>query len=138
MPLCIREAMNIFPGDGTSDASLDRSKHLTLESLSLPTLEEKSTAFHAGGSMFEIEFGGLGLKALTCSFKLKGSDPQTISLLGLNSPQSTPYTIYGLIRDKSDGTAKELKAILRGRLVKVAPSEFKRGDVDDQDHEIKE
>jgi len=130
----IRELMNIFAGD----TGQERSKHLTLESLKLPGLEEKTAEHNPGGGIGEIEIGSLGLKALTVAFKLKGSDPQTMSLFGINGRVAMPYTIYGVVRDKQTGGAIELKAIVYGRLTKLEQSEFKRGDIDDQDHEIKE
>lgn len=130
----IRELMNIFAGD----TGEDRSKHLTLESLKLPGLEEATAEHKPGGGIGSIEIGSLGLKALTVSFKLKGSDPQTMSLFGINGRVAMPYTIYGVVRDKQTGAAIELKAVVYGRLTKLEPSEFKRGDLDDQDHEIKE
>ncbi|RFB80393.1 phage major tail tube protein [Methylovirgula sp. 4M-Z18] len=134
MTIYVKEAMNIFAGD----TGTDRSKHLTLDSLKLASLEEKTAEHHAGGSIGAIEIGGLGMNALSIQFKLKGTDPQTMSLFGINGRTSMPYTIYGVIRDKSTGRAIELKAVAWGRLTKLDPNEWKRGDLDEQDHEIKE
>ena len=130
----VREAMNIFPGDSGND----RSKHLSIANLSIPTLEEKTADHMAGGAIGALEIGGLGINALQVGFKLMGSDAQSMGLFGIGGRNQVPYTMYGLIRDKNGNKPLEMKAIVWGRMTKMAPSEFKRGDLDEQDHEIKE
>jgi len=130
----VLERANIFPGD----TGTDRSKHLSLQSLKLPSLEEKTAQHHAGGSIGEIEIGGLGINALNITFKLIGSDPQTMSLFGIGARNQVPYTMYGLARDKAGNRAIEIKAIAWGRMTKLDPSEFQSGNLTEQDHEIKE
>jgi hypothetical protein len=123
--LWIQESCNLFVGDDGPD----NSKHLSLESIKLPTLEEISQEHHAGGAIGQIKVGGLGLKPLECTFKLKGWDPQTLSQFGLGKKNQLPFTVYGLIRNKNGNAALECKAIIRARLAKVEPDEFKRGDL---------
>lgn len=132
--LRVLERANIFPGD----AGNDRSKHLSLQSVKLPSLEEKTAEHHAGGSIGVIEIGGLGINALNVTFKLIGSDPQTMALFGIGARNQVPYTIYGVARDKAGNAPVEIKAIAWGRMTKIDPGEFKAGELNEQDHEIKE
>ena len=134
MPLFIHEAVNLFCGDDGPD----NSKHLNLESIKLPTLEEISQEHYGGGAIGQIAVGGLGLKTLECTFKLKGYDPQTMSQFGLSSPVRKPYTCYGAIRDKKSGRAIEVKAIMEARLGKIEGDEHKRGDLLGHDHMLHE
>ncbi|PPQ37068.1 phage contractile tail tube protein, P2 family [Rhodoblastus acidophilus] len=132
--LRVLERANIFPGDSGND----RSKHLSLQSLKLPALEEKTAQHQPGGGIGEIEIGGLGLNAFSVTFKLLGSDPQTMGLFGIGGRNQVPYTIYGIARDKAGNGAVEIKAIAWGRMTKIDPGEFKAGELNEQDHEIKE
>src|ERR1039458_4819477 len=92
MPLVIAEGVNLYVGDNPPN----NSKHLNLESVRLPELEDMTQSFHPGGSVGQIEVGGMGLKALELTFKLKGWDAQAMSQFGLGSPSQLPYTIYGV------------------------------------------
>jgi len=131
--LYIPEALNIFVG-----SSADSSKHLSITSNTLPVLEEKTAEHHAGGSIGAIEIGGLGLQALTQGFNLSGYDPQVMSEFGSIGAASNTFTTYGVIRDKQGNAPIELKAVVWGRLTKLEMSEFKRGDLASQTHQIKE
>ncbi len=132
--LYIPEKVNIFAGDDDPGAS----KHLQIQGVTLPTLEEKTASHAAGGAIGEIEIGGLGLSALTLGFSLGGYDPQTMAQFGLGGATVRPYTIFGTIRDKAAGDLIKLKAVAWGRLTKLEKSEFKQGDLATQTHEIKE
>lgn len=134
MALYFTEAFNLFVGD----SGPDNSKHLTLESLKLPVLEENTQSYTPGGGLGEITVGGLGLKALEFTFKVKGPDPQIMSQFGLGSRGRLPYTAYGAIRDKQGGGAVELKAVVEGRLVRLEKDEFQRGELGGHDHAINE
>src|SRR5215471_848097 len=116
MPLYVQEGCNLFVTDATG---ADTSKHLNLESAKLPELEELTKEFYAGGSIGSVEVGGMGLKALEFSFKLKGWDPQTMSQFGLSQPNMMPFSFYGVVRDKNGNTPIEVKAIIKGRMVKI-------------------
>jgi P2 family phage contractile tail tube protein len=134
MPLIIQEGVNLFLGDNPPN----NSKHLNLEGVRLPDLEEMTQNFHPGGGVGQIEVGGMGLKALELTFKLKGWDPQAMSQFGLGSPSQIPYTIYGVARDKNGNVPLEVKAIVRGRMTKLTADEIKRGDLMGHDFAIKE
>ena len=134
MPLIINEAATLFVGDDGPD----NGKHLNLTSIQLPTLEEKTADHFAGGAIGEISIGGLGLSKLESTFKLIGFDPQSMSQFGLGTKQSLPYTCYAAVRDKQGGRAIEVKAIMQGRLIKIAPDETRRGELMGHDHSIAE
>lgn len=132
--LFIPEAVNLY----ATDTGPDNSKHLQIMGITLPDMEQQTQEHRAGGAIGAIEIGGLGLNALSCNFKVAGYDPQLMSRFGLGLNATEPYTIYGVIRDKVDGTKKELRAVLRGIMAKLTKGEMKRGDLSDQDHTIKE
>jgi P2 family phage contractile tail tube protein len=134
MPLYIQQGLNLFVGDNGPD----NSKHLNLENVKLPDLEDTTQSFHPGGAIGQIEVGGMGLKALEVTFKLTGWDPQAMSQFGVGARVQTPYTIYGLVRDKLGNTPMEVKAVLRGRMTRVAVDNMKRGDLLGTDFAIKE
>src|SRR5690242_12917884 len=121
----IIEAANLFCGA----EDLGSSKHLTLRDLKLPTMEEKNAEHHPGGSLFAIQIGGLGFNALAATFRLVGFDPDMLALFGLGSRLHHRYTAYGVVRDKLTGTAVQSKAIMEGRLQRVEPDAFNRGDL---------
>jgi P2 family phage contractile tail tube protein len=131
--LYVWEAANLYCGD--EDPT--KSKHLTLQNLRLPTLEEMFQDHHAGGARVAIEVG-LGIKKLEPTFKLVGWDPDLLSQFGLGAKGKKRFTAYQVIRDKRAGNAIEGKAVIEGRLGKVAPDEFKRGDLIANDYAINE
>lgn len=132
--LIVNEAFNLFVGD----AGPDNTKHLIIKNLKLPEMEELTQQHHSGGSWGAIDVGGLGMKELMCGFKLTGWDVQTMSQFGINNRVKYPFTAYGNSRSKATGRAIPIKAIMWGRLTKIARPEMKRGDLLEIDHEIKE
>ena len=131
--LYVMEAANLFCGDHDPTAS----KHLTLEELALPALEEIFADHHPGGSRVAIEVA-VGIQKLTPTFKLAGWDPDLLSQFGLGAQASKAFTAYGVIRDKSTGEALEAKAVIQGRLSKVEPDAFQRGEMMGHDYAIGE
>jgi hypothetical protein len=130
----IPEAMNLFVGD----AGPSNSKHLVISEITFPKLTEKTAEHHAGGSIGAIEIGGLGMNALELGFKLTGVDPQSAAQFGVNGASQMPYTILAAVRDKQAGQALAYQAIVWGRMVEIDPGSFKRGDIMQQTHMIKE
>ena len=130
----IWEAANLFAGDD----SPTNSKHLTLQNIQLWQPKEKTQEHHPGGAIGAITIGGLGFEPPEVTFKLVGADAQTKALFGLGANGTRPYTIYGALRDKNGGRLIERKVVVFGRLVEVGESEFKRGELIEQDHKIAE
>ena len=129
----IMEAANLFCGDDDPTGS----KHLTLTELQLPNLQEMYQDHHPGGSRVQIEVS-VGIEKLEASFKLAGWDPDLLTQFGLGANARRKYTAYGVIRDKRQGTAIEAKAIMEGRLGRVNPEAFQRGELQSYDYAINE
>ncbi len=134
MPIVLQEACNLFVGDDGPD----NSKHLNLDSIKLPDLEELTESFYGGGAIGAVEVGGMGLKALEATFKLKGWDEQAMSQFGLNRRTLFPYTVYGVARDKNGNAPIEVKAVMRARMTRVMQDEIKRGSLMNTDFALKE
>ena len=130
----VTSGVNLFVGD----AGPDNSKHLILKNLKIPDLEEMTASHHAGGSLFGVDVGGLGMKPLSPTFKVLGPDPQTMSQFGVGGRTAFPFTAYGHLQNKADGSVSRFKAIWKGRLTRANPGDFSRGTLLDFDHEIKE
>lgn len=131
MDLIVWEAANLFAGD---DDPLS-SKHLSLMNVKLPSLEEMYQDHHPGGSLVQVEVE-VGIKKLETTFKLAGIDPDLLVKFGLNSKIKQRFTIRQVLRSKRTGNPMEGKAIIEGRLSKVTPDEFKRGDLAGNDYGI--
>lgn len=125
------EAVNLFCGDHDPSSS----KHLTLTEFQLPALNEKYQDHHPGGSPVGIEVN-VGIEKLLPTFKLAGFDPDLLDLFGLGRTGNKMFTGYGVIRDKRSGEAIEAKAIIEGRLGKVEPEAFQRGEMHSHDYAI--
>lgn len=130
----IMEAVNLFCG---SD-DLGSSKHLTITSLKLPTMEEKTADHHPGGSLFAVNVSGLGFNALGATFHLAGFDPSMLKLFGLGNQLRRRYTAYGVVRDKLSGKAIQAKSMMDGRLQRIEQDAFSRGNLTGHDYAISE
>jgi P2 family phage contractile tail tube protein len=128
------ESANLFAG--AEDAS--SSKHLTIRDLKLPTMEEKQAEHHPGGSIFAVQISSLGFNALSATFHLVGFDPAMLKLFGLGQQLRRRYTAYGAVRDKLSGGAVQAKAIMEGRLQRIEPGAFNRGDLVGHDYAVSE
>jgi P2 family phage contractile tail tube protein len=127
----LMEAVNLFAGDHDPT----KSKHLTISELKLPDLQEQFADHHAGGALVEVEFA-VGVAKLGPTFKLNGFDPDLLAEFGLSSRYRNTFTAYGLIRDQRTGRAIESKAIMEGRLGRVAPDAFQRGEMQGHEYAI--
>ena len=125
------DAANLFCG--TVDPT--NSKHLAIEHLKLPELDEEFKDHSPSGGRFGFEIP-VGFKKLECTFKLTGFDPQVLTQFGLSSPIANIYTAYSVVVDRRTGQQIEHKAVVEGRLSKVAQSEVKRGETSDTDYRI--
>lgn len=129
----VQESVNLF----CDDADPSKSKYLTISSHKLPSFNEKMQDHHAGGSLVEVDIA-LGISKLESAFKLKGWDPDLLSAFGLGRRGRRMFTSRGLIRDKRTNRAIESKAIIEGRLTKIDPEEFSRGEFAGYDYSIAE
>ena len=124
----LMQAVNLFAGDHDPTAS----KHLTLTELALPTLQEIYADHHLGGARVAVEWE-VGIQKLEATLKLSGFDPDLLTRFGLGARNRQVFTAYGVIADKRSGRMIEGKAIMEGRLGKVAPEAFQRGQAQSHD-----
>lgn len=119
------EAVNLYAGDHDPIAS----KHLTLQELKLPAMQAIFSDHHPGGSFFGTEVQ-VGAEKLELGFKLGGVDPDLFKSFGLMSPspERKRYTAYGYIIDMRTGAELESIAVFEGRLGKVEPDAWQRGE----------
>lgn len=129
----IMEAANLFCGPHDPE----NSKHLTLEEFKLPDLQEILVDHQPGGGKVGVEFA-VGVEKLEPTFKLKGWDIPLLRQFGLGTASRQIFTGYGVIRDKRTGRAIEAKAVMEGRLSRIAPDAFQRGEAMSHDHAINE
>ncbi len=127
----LMEAVNLFVGD----ADPTQSKHLTIAELKLPDLSAIYADHHPGGGLVATEFE-VGVNKLEPTFKLNGFDPQLLGEFGLGSRVRNKFTAYGVIRDQRTGRAIESKAVIEGRLGKIAPDAFQRGELQGHEYSI--
>lgn len=128
----VMEAANLFCGD--SDPSL--SNHLTISDLKLPGLEENYVDHIAGGASVGIEVD-THINKLESTFNLAGWSPEVMTMIGRSERAQQVFTAYGVIRDRRSGIAMEGKAIIGGRLGRVNPQAWKRGDLQHHEYSIR-
>jgi len=128
--LYVMEGVNLFCGDSPDDG-----KHLAIDELKLPDLEEEYAEHKAGGARVAIDVP-VGFAKLEAPFKLKGWDPQVMSLFGLGSKVTHQYTAYGALIDKRTGRSVETKSFMEGRLGKASSDAFQRGEFQGFDYGI--
>lgn len=132
--LYVMEAVNLFCGDHDPT----NSKHLSIASLSLPTLEEATAEHRPGGSIVALNLGMGQINPLEVSFKLNGYDPDMLSMFGIGRRIREAFTAYGVVRDKLSSKAYEVKAIFHARLNRIEPDEFSRGELAGHDYGLVE
>jgi uncharacterized protein len=118
------EAASLFLGD----ADPTKSKHLSLTSLTLPTLEYQTVDHNPGGGSGQISFSMNSINKIEPTFKIAGFDPEGFRLFAIGSGQVNNVTAYGVIRDKREGRALQGKAVFRGSIGKLTPDAFTRGN----------
>ena len=128
--LYVMEAVNLFCGDSPDDG-----KHLSIDELKLPDLEENYAEHKPGGGRVNIDIP-VGINKLEAPFKLKGWDPQVMSLFGLGQKVTHQYTALGALIDKRTGRSIQAKSIMEGRMGKIAPDAFQRGEFQGFDYMI--
>ncbi len=124
---------NLYVGDDTPDLA---SKHLFIEEVKLPSLEDDVTDFQPGGAFMEIQVPTGKMKPLEIEFKFKGFDPHTMAQFGLGTGVRKQFYIYASVVDELTGDQKQLTAIAEGRLTKVETDALKGGEMLGQDYAI--
>ncbi len=132
--IMLLEAVSLFLGD----ADPEKSKHLSLTSLTLPSLEYDTIDHRPGGGSMSVAFLTNAIKKLEPTFKLAGFDPEAYNLFGVGSGQVNNFTAYGVIKDKREAKKLQAKAIFRGAIGKLTPDAFTGGAEFGHDHRLDE
>ena len=137
----VMESANLICGDtrsaipgGVSAPGI--STHLVLQELKLPTMEENFVDHAPGGAPLAIEVP-THMNKLEATFNLAGWDPLLMSYIGQNDPYHQRFTAYGLIRDRRTSKALQAMAVIEGRLGRVNPTAFSKGNLMAHEYSIK-
>ena len=123
-------------GGGQAQTAPGISTHLVLQELKLPGFEENTVDHAPGGAMVAIEVP-THINKLEATFNLAGWDPQVMGLLAQNDPMHQIFTAYGLIRDRRTSDALQAIAVIQGRLGRVNPTAFSKGNMMAHEYSIK-
>ena len=132
------ESANLICGDvvGTSGPMPGASTHLILQELKLPSFEENTVDHTPGGAMVGIDIP-THMNKLEATFNLAGWDNEVMTFVGRNNPYYQRFTAYGLIRDRRSSAALQSVAIMEGRLGRVNPTAFSKGNLMSHEFTIK-
>ena len=112
------------------------STHLTLQELKLPGFEENYVDHAPGGAPLAIEIP-THFNKLEATFNLAGWDPEVMRFIGQNNPTYQRFTAYGLIRDRRSAAAHQAVAVIEGRMGRVNPTAFSKGNLQAHEYSIK-
>lgn len=136
----VMESANILCGDtrpgGLGLSAPGISTHLTLQELKLPTMEENYVDHTPGGAPIGIEVP-THMNKLEATFNLAGWDPFLMAYIGQQNPYYQRFTAYGLIRDRRTSVALQATAVIEGRLGRVNPTAFSKGNLMHHEYSIK-
>ena len=136
----VMESANLICGDvkvaQQQGPSPGVSTHLVLQELKLPGFEENYVDHAPGGAMVAIEVS-THINRLEATFNLAGWDPAIMSFLGRNDPFYQRFTAYGLIRDRRSSKALQSIAVMEGRLGRVNPTAFSKGNLMAHEYSIR-
>ena len=132
----VMESANLICGDTRGSSAPGISTHLVLQELKLPGLEENYVDHTPGGAPIAIEIP-THMNKLEATFNLAGWDPTLMTYIGQNDPYYQRFTAYGLIRDRRTSRALQATAIMEGRLGRVNPTAFSKGNLMAHEYSIK-
>ena len=124
------ETANIFIGK--HDPS--KSKHLTVQSLTLPAIEFVTVEHQAGGAPMGVKWNMGTIKPLEPKCKLIGFDREATRAAAIGSGRVETFTARGSIRRKSDGAELECVAKWRGSMGSMTADEFSASKELGHDH----
>ena len=107
-----------------------------LQELKLPALEENYVDHAPGGAPIAIEVP-THMNKLEATFNLAGWDPALMSYIGQEDPYYQRFTAYGLIRDRRTSEALQMMAVMEGRLGRVNPTAFSKGNLMAHEYSVK-
>jgi phage tail tube protein FII len=134
----VMEGANLICGNsvGANGPMPGISTHLVLQEMKLPTMEENYAEHTPAGAPIAIEVP-THINRLEATFNLAGWDPDIMRFLGQNSSEYHHFTVYGMIRDRRTSIALQAIARIQGRLGRVNPTAFSRGNLMSHEYAIK-
>lgn len=127
--LYIMDAAALFLGDeDPTDAEI-----ITIKSVKIPALKEKTKSHMGGGATMEINLGMRAIEPLEFTFKLEGVNEKAMSQL-MPVAGRLKYTVRGNIRDLRSGADIGIRAIIDGRMTSYEPGEFSRDNGMESDY----
>lgn len=130
------ESANLICGDWRGQTAPGISTHLVLQEMKLPTWEENYQDHTPGGAPVAIEVPS-HFNKLEATFNLAGWDPEVMTFIGHNSAFYQRFTAYGLIRDRRSSSAHQAVCVMEGRLGRVNPTAFSKGNLMHHEYSIK-
>lgn len=131
------ESANMICGDTGTQPTAGISTHLTLQELKLPGLEETYVDHAPGGAPIAIEIP-MNMTRLEATFNLAGWDPDVMIFIGQNNVERYQrFTAYGLIRNRRTAEALQAVAIIEGRMGRVNPTAFSKGNLMSHEYSIR-
>ena len=124
------------PGAGGGSTTPGVSTHLILQELKLPALEENTVDHAPGGAPMAIEIP-THFNKLEATFNLAGWDPAVMAFVGQTDRYHQRFTAYGLIRDRRTLVALQAIAVIEGRLGRMNPTAFSKGNLMAHEYSIK-
>jgi phage tail tube protein FII len=130
------ESANLICGNTGNKTAPGISTHLVLQELKLPALEENNVDHSPGGAPIAIEIP-THMNKLEATFNLAGWEPDVMVFLGREEKRYQKFTTWGLIRDRRSGDALQLYSVIEGRLGRVNPTAFSKGNLMAHEYAIK-
>jgi phage tail tube protein FII len=137
MTLFVMESANLIVTDAVVNPSAPGiTTHLSLQEVKLPGLEENYVDHIPGGAPVAMEVS-MHINRLESTFNLAGWQPEIAVVLGKSDRIAQRFTCYGLIRDRRSGAPLQAKAVMEGRLGRVNPTAFRKGDLMHHEYSIR-
>jgi len=130
------ESANMICGNTGNKTAPGITTHLVLQELKLPGLEENYVDHAPAGASVAIEIN-THINKLEATFNLAGWDPDVMVYFGREEFRYHQFTAYGLIRDRRQGVALGAYAKFQGRLGRVNPTAFSKGNLMAHEYSIK-
>lgn len=133
-PLLVMEKANLFVGKTAADEA--NSNHLIIAELKLPMLDEQYVDHRAGGAPLAIEVDTI-VARLEATFVLAGWAPQVADRFYSWNPDDNWFTAYGAVRDRDSGDLLQAIALMRGRLGRADPVNWRNGELQHWNYSIR-
>jgi P2 family phage contractile tail tube protein len=133
-PLLVMEKANLFVGKTAADES--NSNHLIIAELKLPMMDEQYVDHRAGGAPLAIEIDTI-VARLEATFVLAGWTEQVATRFYSWDPNDNWFTAYGAVRDRDSGDLLQAIALMRGRLGRVDPVNWRNGELQHFNYSIR-